>query len=332
MPFRTVPQPNGHDTKTKQLALAALAFARAQPYVAERILVAAKGHLIALITVTIWGLTFVSTKILLDSFAPVEILLLRFLLGFIALNCMSPHVLRLKERKHEIYFIAAGATGTFLYFLLENIALTFASAGNIGVTVSTAPLFTAVLATLLGRERALTPRFICGFVIAMAGIVLIGGQDVSTESAGFGDVLAVFAAMSWAVYSNVLVTLDKLGYQTIPMTKRIFFWGLVFIALASPLFGADPAHLAGLTDLGNVGHLLFLGLGASACCFVTWGMSVKLLGASTASAYIYLSPVITVIASALLLDEALTALIVLGIALVLGGLILSSWKKTQGST
>ena len=128
-------------------------------------------------------------------------------------------------------------------------------------------------------------------------------------------------------HSNVLVTLDKLGYQTIPMTKRIFFWGLVFIALASPAFGADPAHLSGLANLQNLGHLLFLGLGASACCFVTWGMSVKLLGASTASAYIYLSPVITVLASALLLDETLTALIMLGIALVLGGLILSSWKK-----
>ena len=128
-------------------------------------------------------------------------------------------------------------------------------------------------------------------------------------------------------HSNVLVTLDKLGYQTIPMTKRIFFWGLVFITLASPAFGADPAHLAGLADLQNLGHLLFLGLGASACCFVTWGLSVKLLGASTASAYIYLSPVITVIASALILGEALTALIVLGIVLVLGGLILSSWKR-----
>ena len=306
---------------------AAAIFAQSRSKTQERSPVAAKGHPIALVTVTIWGLTFVSTKILLESFAPVEILLLRFLLGFIALSCMSPHILRLKERRHEIYFIAAGATGTFLYFLLENIALTYASAGNIGVTVSTAPLFTAVLATLLGREKALTSRFICGFAIAMAGIVLIGGQDVSGADAGFGDVLAVLAAMAWAVYSNVLVTLDKLGYQTIPMTKRIFFWGLVFITLASPAFGADPAHLAGLADLQNLGHLLFLGLGASACCFVTWGLSVKLLGASTASAYIYLSPVITVIASALLLGEALTALIVLGIVLVLGGLILSSWKR-----
>ena len=286
-----------------------------------------KGHIIALGTVTVWGLTFVSTKVLLESFTPVEILFMRFLLGFLALCLMSRHVLHLKERRHELLFIAAGATGTFLYYLLENIALTYASASNIGVTVSTAPLFTAIIATLLGREKALTPRFLLGFVVAMTGIVLIGGQDVSFESAGFGDLLAVLAALSWGVYSNVLVSLDNLGYDTIPTTKRIFGWGLIFIAIACPFMGADPAHLTALADPVNTGNLLFLGLGACAGCFVTWGLSVKLLGASTASTYIYLSPVITVVASALILGEILTPLILLGIVLVLGGLVLSSWKK-----
>ena len=286
-----------------------------------------KGHIIALGTVTVWGLTFVSTKVLLESFTPVEILFMRFLLGFLALCLMSRHVLHLKERRHELLFIAAGATGTFLYYLLENIALTYASASNIGVTVSTAPLFTAIIATLLGREKALTPRFLLGFVVAMTGIVLIGGQDVSFESAGFGDLLAVLAALSWGVYSNVLVSLDNLGYDTIPTTKRIFGWGLIFIAIACPFMGADPAHLTALADPVNTGNLLFLGLGACAGCFVTWGLSVKLLGASTASTYIYLSPVITVVASALILGEILTPLILLGIVLVLGGLVLSSWEK-----
>ena len=296
----------------------------------------AKGHILALMTVAIWGLTFVSTKVLLESFLPVEILFLRFLLGFVALCLMSPHVLRLKERRHELYFIAAGATGTFLYYLLENIALTYAGAGNIGVTVSTAPLFTAMIATALGRERALTPLFVVGFLVAMAGIVLISGQDVSTAQAGFGDVLAIAAAVVWAIYSNVLVTLGNAGYETVPMTKRIFAWGLLFIAISCPFFGADVSHLSSLADPVNAGNLVFLGLAACAICFVTWGMSVKLLGASTASTYIYLSPVITVVASALVLGEALTPLVVLGIALVLGGLLLSSrpgrkTKKAGGS-
>ncbi len=290
-----------------------------------------KGHMLALTTVAIWGLTFVSTKVLLESFLPVEILFLRFLLGFLALCILSPRVLRLKERRHELYFIAAGATGTFLYYLLENIALTYAGAGNIGVTVSTAPLFTAIIATALGRERALTPLFVVGFLVAMAGIVLVGGQDVSTAQAGFGDVLAIVAAVVWAIYSNVLVTLGNAGYETVPMTKRIFAWGLLFIAISSPFFGADVSRLSHLTNPVNAANLVFLGLAACAICFVTWGMSIKILGASTASTYIYLSPVITVVASAIVLSEALTPLVILGIVLVLGGLILSSQsgRKTR---
>lgn len=49
------------------------------------------GHLIALITVAIWGTTFISTKILLESFSPIEILFIRFLLGFVCLSIvLSP--------------------------------------------------------------------------------------------------------------------------------------------------------------------------------------------------------------------------------------------------
>lgn len=288
-----------------------------------------KGHVLALGTVVVWGLTFVSTKVLLESFAPVEILFLRFLLGFVALCIMSPHPLHLKKRRHELYFIAAGATGTFLYYLLENIALTYASAGNIGVTVSTAPLFTAVIATILGREHALKTSFVVGFLVAMVGIVLIGGQDISTAHAGLGDVLAIAAAITWAVYSNVLVSLGNAGYDTIPMTKRIFAWGLLFIALSCPFFGADIAHVGAVFEPMNAANLLFLGLGACAGCFVTWGMSVKLLGASAASSYIYLSPVVTVVASTIVLGEPMTPLVVLGIVLVLGGPVLSSRASSR---
>ena len=220
------------------------------------------------------------------------------------------------------YSLFTGFTLKWYRSLFTNASILHA----LWVSVEVAVL-SAIIATVLGREWALTPRFLIGFAMAIAGIVLIGGQDVSTEGAGFGDLLAIGAALSWGVYSNVLVSLDRLGYETVATTKRIFAWGLLFIAVACPFMGADPAHVAALTNPVNWGNFLFLGLVACALCFVTWGMSVKLLGASTASVYIYLSPVITVVASALVLGETLTPLILLGIVLVLGGLILSSWKK-----
>ena len=107
-----------------------------------------KYHLIALFTVTVWGLTFVSTKVLLTDFSPLWVLFLRFIAGFAALWALRPHVLRMKERRHEWLFVAAGFTGIAAYYLMENVALVFATATSVGVIVAAAPLFTALLSAL----------------------------------------------------------------------------------------------------------------------------------------------------------------------------------------
>ena len=83
-----------------------------------------QGHLAAALTILIWGTTFISTKVLLRDFAPVEILFFRFCIGFLALLVICPRRLRSTGWKQERYFLFAGLTGVTLYFLLENIALT----------------------------------------------------------------------------------------------------------------------------------------------------------------------------------------------------------------
>ena len=75
-----------------------------------------------------------------------------------------------------------------------------------------------------------------------------------------------------------------------------------------------------------LGNLIFLGLGSSALCFVTWNMAVKILGAVKTSIYIYLVPVITVITSALILNEKVTVMSGLGTVLALIGLFLSEYR------
>ena len=77
-------------------------------------------------------------------------------------------------------------------------------------------------------------------------------------------------------------------------------------------------------------NILFLGLGASALCFVTWNYAVKRLGAVRTSIYIYLDPFITVAASVLILHEPFTWMIGLGTVLTLAGLLLSE-KRTKTS-
>lgn len=280
------------------------------------------GHLVALSTIIVWGVTFISTKVLLAEFTPTEILLLRFLLGWIALWVVCPHALAVGNRKDELLFALAGLSGVTLYFLLENMALTLTLAANVGVIVAMAPFFTALLAWhfLDGVRPGRT--FLSGFVVAITGIACISrnGNELALNPAG--DVLALLAALSWAVYSIIVRILAARGYGSLRATRRIFFYGLLCMLPILPVTGISLRPEALLRPI-NCANLLFLGLCASALCFVTWTFSVRRLGAVKASLYIYLVPVVTVLTSIAILHERVTWLSGTGMGLTLTGLLIS---------
>ena len=283
------------------------------------------GHLASLLTVSVWGTTFISTKILLVDFQPVEILFFRFLIGVLALLLACPRRLNGTNRRQELTFAGAGLCGVCLYYLLENIALTCTMASNVGVIVSVAPFFTAILSHLFLKEEKPRAGFLVGFVVAMAGIALISFNGSKLELNPAGDLLALLAALIWAVYSVLTKKISGYGYHTILTTRRVFYYGILFMLPTLFLFDfkleltrfANPVYLF---------NILFLGLGASALCFVTWNFAVKALGAVKTSVYIYMVPVITVGTSAVILHERITALAAAGTVLTLAGLILSESK------
>lgn len=281
------------------------------------------GRLSAFVTILIWGTTFISTKILLRTFQPVEILVFRFVLGLLALTLACPHRLKGTTRSQELTFVAAGLCGVCLYYLLENIALTYTTASNVGVIVSMAPFFTGILSRLfLKGETRLRPGFYVGFVVAIAGICLISFPGGHLRLSPAGDLLALLAALVWACYSVLSRKISTFGYPTIQTTRRVFFYGVMFMVPAAFLFGfrLDLARFANPVCLLN---MVYLGLGASALCFVTWNLAVKRLGAVKTSLYLYLVPVITVAASTLILKERMTLFSGVGTALILTGLLLS---------
>ncbi|MDO5424564.1 MAG: DMT family transporter [Eubacteriales bacterium] len=291
------------------------------------------GHLAALLTILIWGTTFISTKILLVDFEPVEILFFRFVLGFLTLLLACPHRMRGTTRRQEITFAAAGLCGVCLYYLLENIALTYTLASNVGVIISVAPFFTAFLTYVLskGKEK-LHAKFFLGFLVAMAGICLISFSGTRMQINPLGDLLALGAAAVWACYSVLTRKISDFGYQTVQTTRRVFAYGILFMIPALFLFDCRLGieRFANPVSLGN---LLFLGLGASALCFVTWNTAVKILGAVKTSIYIYLVPVITVVTSAVVLGEKITVMSGIGTVLTLAGMFFGlSPNKTHAGT
>lgn len=285
------------------------------------------GHLSALLTIIIWGTTFISTKILLINFQPIEILFFRFIIGLLILMLVYPHRLKGTTPSQEFTFVSAGLCGICMYYLLENIALTYTLASNVGVIISVAPFFTAILTHLfLKEEEKLQPNFFIGFIVAMAGIFLISFNGSKLELNPLGDLLALLAALVWACYSVLTKKISRYGYHTILTTRRVFFYGILF--MIPPLFLFDfKLELLRFTDPVYLFNILYLGLGASAFCFVTWNFAVKVLGAVKTSIYIYMVPVITVVTSVLILHEKITVLAVIGTVLTLAGLFLSESKR-----
>ena len=281
------------------------------------------GHLAAFFTIVIWGTTFIATKVLLQVLTPVEILFYRFFLGYLILWLVVPKNLKLDNHKQELYFMAAGLLGVTLYFLLENFALTFTLAANVGVIIAIAPFFTALFDYFFLHGERPRLRFFIGFFVAITGICLIsfrGDNTVHLNPAG--DLLAIAAAVVWAGYSTFTKRISTFGYGTILTTRRIFFYGLVFMIPALFIFGFH-LDFSVFTEFKNLANILFLGFGASALCFVTWNLAVKLLGPVKTSVYIYMVPVITVVTSVIILHEHVTLPAALGIGLTIAGLFLS---------
>lgn len=288
------------------------------------------GHGAALFSILVWGTTFISTKVLLQAFAPVEILFLRFVLGALALTLLCPRRLKLNDRRQELTFAAAGLCGVTLYFLMENVALTYTLASNVGVIVAVSPLFTALLSRFIPGAEKLRPTFFVGLASALAGVAVITwGGSTALELNPVGDLLALLAALVWSLYSLLTRRIGSYGYGTVQATRRIFFYGLAFMLPALPLMGFAP-ELTAFHQPVNLLNLLYLGLGASALCFVTWNVALKRLGAVKTSVYIFLVPVITVATSALVLREPITLWAAGGTALTLAGLFLSEWRPKKG--
>lgn len=284
------------------------------------------GHGMACGTQIMWGATFVSTKVLLSYFLPAEVLFTRALLAFFTLLLFYPHHLKLKNPKQELAFAGAGLFGIVLYFMLENTALTMTYASNVGIIVACAPFFVAVMVGFFFKNERSGIYFYIGFVIAIAGVILISlnGQK-NLQLNPLGDGLAFLAMISWGCYSVLVRKIGEWEYPVIAVTRRIYFYGILFLipVLLQQHASWKPELLLKPEVFSN---FLFLGLCASAMGFLLWNLSTKWIGAVKTSVYIYVSPVVTVVLSMLVLHEKITLVSLAGSILIFIGLIISQKK------
>ena len=240
-------------------------------------------HLIAILTVGIWGLTFISTKVLIEhGLSPQEIFLLRFLMAYLGIWFISPRKLFADNWKDELWLLSGGVTGGSFYFLTENTALEITLATNVAFIVCTAPLLTTILSLLIYKREKATAALIGGSLLALVGVALVvyNGHFVLKISP-LGDFLTLLAAFSWAFYSLIMKKMSG-RYRTAFITRKIFFYGVLTIL---PVFLVRPWQfsLSGFLQPAVWMNLLFLGVLASLICFVVWNMILKKLGTVRAS-------------------------------------------------
>lgn len=283
-------------------------------------------HLIAIATVAIWGTTFVSTKILIQhGLTPSEIFFYRFVLAYICMWSISRKKLFANRIKDELLLFLAGLCGGTIYFLTENTALGITLASNVSLIVCTSPILTTFLSYLFKRKEPFTRHLLYGSFMALIGVglVVFNGSFILKINP-LGDFLSLTAALMWAFYCLILKQLDS-RYSTAFITRKVFFYGIM---TTLPVFLFRPLHWDTSLMLQPVvwGNLLFLGIIASMLCFISWNACVKELGAVQSTNYIYIVPLVTLLTSAIIIDEKITVIALSGCFLILCGVYLAERK------
>lgn len=280
-------------------------------------------HLGALLVVTIWGTTFVSSKILLNSglFAA-DIFLYRFMMAYVCMCILSHKRMWADCWLDELALLGMGIMGGSLYFLTENVALMFSTSANVSILVSTSPLLTAAVLAMFYKSERLNRRQVLGSIIAFVGVVLVvlNGQ-LYLHLNPIGDALALSAALTWAFYSLLMRRIMG-KYSTDFITRKVFAYGLLTILPTFWLYRPLCHDMELLTQPIIICNLLFLGLIASTMCYLLWNWVMHNLGAVKSTNYIYVQSLFTMLAATLILGEQITWMACLGAFVLIFGMII----------
>lgn len=280
-------------------------------------------HLGALLTVTAWGVSFVSTKVLLEhGINPTEVYVVRTLLAYLLVLCVCHKRIFSNSLRDELLFVSCGLCAGSLYFIAENTALEYTLVSNVSLIVTLSPLITTLLVGAIYKNERPGKGVLMGSLIAFLGVgCVIFNSSFVLDVKPLGDLLSLSAAVCWSVYSLVLRKLSAF-YTVMFISRKTFFYGMV---TAIPFLIAIPEHtpLDVYLQFDVWSNFLFLGVFCSMIAFIIWAFTIKGLGAIKANNYLYIQPIITLIASALLLGEKVSIVGYVGCSLILFGVWIS---------
>lgn len=275
-----------------------------------------------LLTAIFWGGTFIAGKFISETVHPVSAAFLRFA---IAASCLSFLVFyregRLPplQRRQILPVILLGATGVFSYNILFFSGLKYIAAGRASLIIATNPIFISLLSAVVFKERLNWIRGV-GIFLSVAGamIVISNGQvaEITGYRIGLGEWLIFGCVLSWVLYSLI---------GKAAMAKLSALAAVTYSAMVGAIMLMVPAFYFGLVDdIGGYtaldwSSLAYLGCFGTVLGFYWYYQGIERLGAMKASVFINFVPISALILSHLILNEPVTASLLLGGAMVIGG-------------
>jgi len=276
----------------------------------------------ALFAVTVWGASFIATKVVLQDVLPVTVVWLRFGMGVIILG-VTVAVRRqfaLPKRNEWFYFAILGFLGITFHQWLQSTALMTSRASTTAWIVATTPIFMALLGWLALKEKLHWFQTGGIFLAALGVILVVTDGDVAFLShAHFGqpgDILVLISSFNWAVFS----TLSKYGLASHPPARMMFFvMGFGWLFTSFLFFSTtNLGEIQQLTPNGWLG-VFFLGIFCSGFAYIAWYDALRVLPSAQLGAFLYFEPPIAVIVATLLLTETFSwAALAGGVIILLG--------------
>jgi drug/metabolite transporter (DMT)-like permease len=285
----------------------------------------------ALFAVTVWGASFIATKVALQDVSPVTVVWLRFGMGVIILGIAvtARHQFALPRGKEWLYFALLGFLGIAFHQWLQSTALLTSRAGTTAWLVATTPVFMALLGWLALKEK-LSWLQTGGIALATAGVLLVVSDGdpsaISFQQFGApGDILVLVSSVNWAVFS----ALSRRGLKEHPATRMMFYvmtLGWLFSGIPF-LRGNGPLEISQLTSNGWIG-VTFLGIFCSGLAYIAWYDALQALPTGQLGAFLYLEPPVAVLIAAPILNDPITLAALLGGGIILFGVWLVNSNHT----
>ncbi len=284
-----------------------------------------------ILTMFLWGGTFIAGRLLAGAVEPASAAFLRFLIASVAMVVVTRSLegkFSMPPPKLWLPLILLGMTGVFAYNVFFFYGLQHISAGRASLIVAGTPLVITVFAALFLRER-LTFLKICGVLVSLTGAIMVisNGHPSSLFTGGFGrgEQALLGCVLSWSAYSLIgrsvlrsLPPLTAVCYSSIIGTLL-----LAFPAAGEGLFSHHLSAISGLSWLS----LAYLGVCGTALGFSLYYKGIKKIGASRAGIFINLVPVFSLLLSWFILHETIRPAVLAGGLLVLTGVTLTNFRQ-----